>query len=305
MERAVVELDTLLSAQWGNGMIPHIVFANGVDGYFPGPARWACSALAAHAPRNRHTSGITQPPVHAIAVQRILDHARSRGRSTRAVAEAFLDRRWDDLVRWHRWLAEARDQNGHGRITLYHGWESGMDNSPRWDSAYAKVIPGEVPEYQREDNNDRHRRQPASRPTCEYDRYLWLLEEMKTARYDDELLPKAMSFAVEDVFVSAIFSVACQVLAEIGEDHKRPHADVRDLYAWADRFRAGVVETTDERTGAARDYDVRADTVDCHRDRRAVRAVAVWRSAARPGARRCCGCWRARGSAGTRTSATR
>ena len=50
VERAVVELDTLLSAQWGNGMIPHIVFANGVDGYFPGPARWATSALAANAP---------------------------------------------------------------------------------------------------------------------------------------------------------------------------------------------------------------------------------------------------------------
>ena len=94
VERAVVELDTLLSAQWANGMIPHIVFANKVDGYFPGPARWACSALAADAPRDRHTSGITQPPVHAIAVERILDHARRRGRSTRQVAEAFLDRRW-------------------------------------------------------------------------------------------------------------------------------------------------------------------------------------------------------------------
>ena len=52
VERAVVELDTLLSAQWANGMIPHIVFANGVDGYFPGPARWATSALAANAPRD-------------------------------------------------------------------------------------------------------------------------------------------------------------------------------------------------------------------------------------------------------------
>ena len=83
---------------------------------------------------------------------------------------------------------------------------------------------------------------------------------MKSVRYDDDLLPKVMSFVVEDVFVSAIFAVACQVLAEIGEDHKRPHADVRELYGWADRFRAGVVETTDQRTGAARDYDVRAET---------------------------------------------
>ena len=152
VERAVVELDTLLSAQWRNGMIPHIVFANGVDGYFPGPARWATAELADNAPSGRLTSGITQPPVHAIAVRRILDHANARGRSTRAVAETFLDRRWGDLVRWHRWLAECRDLEGSGRITLYHGWESGMDNSPRWDSAYANVIPGQVPAYQRADN---------------------------------------------------------------------------------------------------------------------------------------------------------
>ena len=143
-------------------MIPHIVFANGVDGYFPGPARWATSALAANAPRNRHTSGITQPPVHAIAVQRILDHARTRGRSTRAVAEAFLDRRWADLVRWHRWLAEARDPNEHGRVTLYHGWESGMDNSPRWDAAYANVIPGSRAGVPARGQHHRHRRQPAA-----------------------------------------------------------------------------------------------------------------------------------------------
>ncbi|MFA5707230.1 glycogen debranching protein [Mycolicibacterium sp.] len=258
VERAVVELDTLLSAQWTNGMIPHIVFANGVDGYFPGPARWATATLAAHAPRNRHTSGITQPPVHAIAVQRILDHARRRGRSSRAVADAFLDRRWDALVRWHRWLAESRDQNSRGRITLYHGWESGMDNSPRWDAAYANVIPGAVPAYQRADNSiitDATQRPP----DVEYDRYLWLLEEMKAARYDDDLLPKVMSFAVEDVFVSAIFAVACTVLAEIGEEQRRPRSDVRELYGWADLFRGGVAESCDERSGAARDYDVRAE----------------------------------------------
>lgn len=256
VERAVVELDTLLSAQWSNGMIPHIVFANGVDGYFPGPARWATSTLAAHAPRNRLTSGITQPPVHAIAVQRILDNARTRGRSTRAVAEAFLDRRWDNLVRWHRWLAEARDPRSRGRVTLYHGWESGMDNSPRWDSAYANVVPGALPEYQRADTTIVT--DASQRPSdLEYDRYLWLLEEMKLARYDDELLHKVMSFAVEDVFVSAILAVACDVLAEIGEDYKRPTADVRDLYAWAKRFRAGVIDATDQRSGAARDFDVR------------------------------------------------
>ena len=257
VERAVVELDTLLSAQWTNGMIPHIVFAPGVDGYFPGPQRWACRDLAAAAPQGRETSGITQPPVHAIAVQRILDRARTSGRSTRAVAETFLDRRWNDLVRWHRWLAEARDPDERGRITIYHGWESGMDNSPRWDSAYAKVVAGALPDYRRADTTIIT--DPGQRPSDgEYERYLWLLEEMKSARYDDERLPSVMSFAVEDVFVSAIFSVACEVLANIGEDHKRPNADVRDLYEWSDRFRAGVLFTTDERSGAASDFDLRS-----------------------------------------------
>ena len=257
VERAVVELDTLFSAQWTNGMIPHIVFAEGVEGYFPGPERWACRQLSAAAPRDRQTSGITQPPVHAIAVQRILDRSRNHGRSTRAVAEGFLDRRWNDLVRWHRWLAEARDPNQRGRITLYHGWESGMDNSPRWDSAYANVIARAVPAYERADNHIIT--DPGQRPSDgEYDRYLWLLEEMKSVGYDDARLPGVMSFAVEDVFVSAIFAVACEVLANVGEDYKRPNADVRDLYTWAARFRAGVVDTADERTGVAKDFDVRA-----------------------------------------------
>ena len=300
VERAVVELDTLLSAQWRNGMIPHIVFANGVDGYFPGPARWATSALAVNAPRNRHTSGITQPPVHAIAVQRILDHARTRGRSTRAVAEAFLDRRWDDLVRWHRWLADARDQKSHGRVTLYHGWESGMDNSPRWDSAYANVVPGTVPEYQREDNaivTD-----ASQRPSdVEYDRYLWLLEEMKSARYDDELLPKVMSFAVEDVFVSAILSVACTVLAEIGEDYKRPQRrrprSVRVGRAVpAGRHRD---DRRKNRCGKGLRRPGRAGGSPPRRSRSSRRCCAAACRTTRSG--RCCGCWRARGSAGIRT----
>ncbi|EOM76883.1 glycogen debranching protein [Rhodococcus rhodnii] len=257
VERAVVELDTLLSAQWKNGMIPHIVFANGVDGYFPGPARWETATLAAHAPAHTQTSGITQPPVHAIAVQRILDHSRRHARTTRAVAEEFLDRRWPDLVRWHRWLAAARDVSGNGRIALFHGWESGMDNSPRWDHPYENVLAGELPPYLREDVTIVT--DASQRPSDgEYDRYLWLLEEMKSVHYDDDALATAMSFAVEDVFVTAVFATACSVLATIGEEHSMPKSDVRELFGWAEHFRKGVVATTDPRTGAAKDFDLRS-----------------------------------------------
>lgn len=258
VERAVLEMDTLLSAQWSNGMVPHIVFAPESPGYFPGPERWGCTGLARHAPAFPATSGITQPPVHALAVERIVDGARRRGRSTRAVAEDFLDRRWPDLVRWHRWLATARDPERTGRVTLHHGWESGMDNSPRWDAAYAAVTVGpDLPAYRRKDTavvTDASQR-PSDR---EYDRYLWLVEEMRRAGYDDEQVRATASFAVEDVFVSAVLALACDVLADLGEDHHRPNADVRELREWSARFRSGVVATTDARSGVARDRDLRA-----------------------------------------------
>lgn len=256
--RAVAELDTLLSAQWANGMIPHIVFAEGAEGYFPGPDRWACHELAAAAPTGLQTSGITQPPVHAIAVQRIVDRARKGNRSDRAVAEEFVGRRWPDLVRWHRWLAETRDPGECGRLTLYHGWESGMDNSPRWDGAYANVITGPMPDYQRADIRiiDSQERPSGE----EYERYLWLVEEMKSVRYADDVLAQVMSFAVQDGFFTAVFAVACEVLAAVGAELRRPASDVRELSVWADRFRAGAIGMTDQNTGAAMDFDVRAES---------------------------------------------
>src|SRR5258705_692363 len=48
--RALTELETLLAAQWRNGMVPHIVFTEGDASYEPGPDRWSCRALSPDAP---------------------------------------------------------------------------------------------------------------------------------------------------------------------------------------------------------------------------------------------------------------
>jgi glucosylglycerate hydrolase len=257
VERAVLELDTLLAAQWRTGMIPHIVFAPGPADYFPGPDRWGCACLAPAAPHRPATSGICQPPVHAIAVTRILEVARRQGRHERRVAEDFLTRAWGPLMRWHRWLAERRDPEQVGRVTIHHGWESGMDNSPRWDGPYGRVRVGSgLPPYERSDTrvapDVSHR--PSDR---EYDRYLWIVEEMRRARYDDATVRETVSFAVEDVFTSAILGLACDALADLGEGTAGRDADVRELRGWAERFRAGVAGSVDPGTGLARDRDVR------------------------------------------------
>lgn len=257
LERAIVELDSLLGAQWKNGMLPHIVFAPEATDYFPGPDRWGCAELATHAPRTPATSGICQPPVHALAVARIVGAARRRGFRERQAAQEFLARAWPALMSWHRWLADSRDPDQVGRLTVHHGWESGMDNSPRWDGPYARVAVGpDLPPYQRRDNRvvgDSSQR-PSDR---EYDRYLWLIEEMRAVGYDDAEVRRTGSFVVEDVFASAIFAVACDVLAELGEDARQWTDDVADLRTWADRFKRGVASSVDPTSGLARDRDVR------------------------------------------------
>ena len=68
--RAAQELRTLFAAQWQTGMVPHIVFNPAASGYFPDPERWG-TTVAATKPKGVLTSGMCQPPVHAIAAHSI------------------------------------------------------------------------------------------------------------------------------------------------------------------------------------------------------------------------------------------
>ncbi|MFL6123922.1 MGH1-like glycoside hydrolase domain-containing protein [Actinophytocola sp.] len=256
-ERAAQELRTLLSAQWRNGMIPHIVFSEGA-GYFPGPERWGAAELNPDAPNAPRTSGICQPPVHAIALRRIVDIARSQGE--RATAYELLKFAWPRLYRWHEWLVRHRDPLGTGMLAIVHGWESGMDNSPRWDLPYAEVFPGpDLPPYVRLDRG-LVAHADAERPSdTEYDRYLWLVEEMRKVRYEPDAVVRTSSFLVGDVFVTALFALASEVLATLGEESEQPPWQIRQLRGWARRSRAAVAASQDPETGLARDRDLRGD----------------------------------------------
>jgi hypothetical protein len=255
--RACVELDALLAAQWRTGMIPHIVFVDDAPDYFPGPHWWRCAEVTDAAPRRPPTSGLCQPALHAIAVGRILEVARRRGGTDRATAEAFVRRRWPALYAWHRWLMTTRADADPGLVAIVHGWESGMDNSPRWDEPYAAVRVGRLPTYRRTDV--RVLSDPTQRPEkVEYDRYLWLTVELRRLRYDDAAIARHSSFRVGDAFASAILAVACDVLADLGPVAGGHNEQAQQLRGWADRLRRAVAASTDPAGGMARDYDLRA-----------------------------------------------
>src|ERR671933_305239 len=185
--RAAEELESLFSGQWATGKLPHIIFNPDAPpkSYFPDAERWNSRALSEDAPAERHTSGLCPPPVHAIAVLRIWEAAQGKDGRRIEIARAFLRDSYPRLLSWHLYLATARDPEGSGLVTIYHPWESGTDNSPRWDEALEAVEGGEdLPPYTRYDLE--HVSDPSQRPTDEeYDRYLWLLELLKQERYEE------------------------------------------------------------------------------------------------------------------------
>ncbi|MFL4903986.1 MGH1-like glycoside hydrolase domain-containing protein [Streptomyces sp. MMS24-I2-30] len=206
--RAQTELETLLAAQWADGRVPHIVFNPSVplDAYFPSPDFWRSSTAgrAAGAPRTVQTSGIVQPPVHALAAW--LVHRADPGLSR---ARGFLARVYPRLAAWHRYLLHRRDLGGGGLASVVHPWEQGMDNSPCWDAPLSRVRPAPARSFRRADLDHGA---AEDRPTdLDYGRYVRLATDYRDGSYADG----QGRFAVEDPAFNALLIASEHALARI------------------------------------------------------------------------------------------
>lgn len=213
VRRAQRELETLLHAQWADGRVPHIVFNPAVphDAYFPSPDFWRSSSAGAPAgaPGGTETSGIVQPPVHALAawLVHLADPEDSRRRG-------FLPRVYGRLAAWHDYLTGPRDLGGGGLAAMVHPWEPGMDNSPCWDGPLRRVEPAASGSYRRADLDHG---QPSERPTdLDYGRYVRLATDYRDSGYADA--GTAHAFAVEDPCVNALLIVSEHALARIAAE---------------------------------------------------------------------------------------
>ncbi|WP_236579753.1 MGH1-like glycoside hydrolase domain-containing protein [Streptomyces sp. HM190] len=230
--RAQTELETLLDAQWGDGRIPHIVFNPSVplEAYFPSPDFWRSSTAgrAAGAPRTTQTSGIVQPPVHALAAW--LVHRSDPGLSR---ARGFLSRVYPRLAAWHRYLLHRRDLGGGGLASVVHPWEQGMDNSPAWDAPLSRVAPAPARSFRRADLDHGA---AEDRPTdLDYGRYVRLAADYRDGGYADG----RGGFAVEDPCFNALLIASEHALARIAAELGAT-GTARD--ARAERLTAALVE---------------------------------------------------------------
>ena len=257
--RAAQEMETLFASQWSTGKLPHVIFNPEAPpkSYFPDAERWSSAELSSDAPSSPHTSGLCQPPVHAIAVLRIWESAQVKNKERIELAREFLRDSYPRLLAWHLYLTTARDPEGSGLVTIYHPWESGTDNSPRWDEALEAVEVGDLPPYTRYDLQ--HVADPSHRPSDEeYDRYLWLLETLKQARYDEAAIYESHPFLVKDVLFSAILIAANEALLKIADAVEAPEEERALIGGWVERGRESLEEHWDPDLKLCLDYDLRA-----------------------------------------------
>src|SRR5919112_1851692 len=257
--RAAQEMETLFASQWSTGKLPHVIFNPEAPpkSYFPDAERWSSAELSSDAPSSPHTSGLCQPPVHAIAVLRIWESAQEKDKDRIELAREFLRDSYPRLLAWHLYLTTARDPEGSGLVTIYHPWESGTDNSPRWDEALEAVEVGDLPPYTRYDLQ--HVADPSHRPSDEeYDRYLWLLETLKQARYDEAAIYESHPFLVKDVLFSAILIAANEAVLKIGDAGEAPEEERALIGGWVERGRESLEEHWDPDLKLCLDYDLRA-----------------------------------------------
>jgi mannosylglycerate hydrolase MGH1-like protein len=255
--RAWRDLRSLFEAQWPDGRVPHIVFdpATAEADYFPGPAFWDVPAYGNRAARG--STGIVQPPMHAIAAWEVYRHAAAHGAACAQEARTELEWLYPRLVAQQRYLTTGRDLGRGGLASIVHPWESGLDNSPAWDEAMANV-PADLALLSRYRRRDLDVSDAAHRPTdLDYSRYVGLVVSYRAEGYSDAGLLDRHAFAVECPAFNSILASAELALAQIAGELGRA------AEAAAHRDRAGQITAAisrrlwNETTGTFHALDVR------------------------------------------------
>ena len=167
--RARTELRTLLSAGRLDGFIPHTVFWHDRAGWRRAPF------YATHSLRGNRATAHIQTPMIALAWELVAEaSADEPGFATEALTALRLH---------YDWLAEHRDPDGDGLISIIHPDESGLDDSPKYDDVFgwmSHYLPG----------------------------YMWLVERSRRLGYDSRAIIERYDEHVEDVLVNTLYSLS-------------------------------------------------------------------------------------------------
>jgi neutral trehalase len=223
IEKAKTEINSLLSSQWLNGFIPHIVFHQESDTYFPGPD-FHQAELNPLSNKNYPSTGMTQPPVVGFTLEKIYHIAKDK----KDILD-FIKDNIDKVYNSHNYFYSYRDPKNEGLVYIYHNWESGTDNSPVWDDIWLTMNP---PEYKVE-RKDIKIVDPSERPTNrEYDHYLHIIDIAKEHNYDDKKIAELSPFLVQDPLFNTLLIKSNQSLINLYQIIGGNEDKIKQLKEW-------------------------------------------------------------------------
>ncbi len=250
-DRAYDEIRSLFAGQWLNGMIPHMIFNPEEKKYFPSAEVWGTSN---YANGQITTSGITQPPIITKSVLYLYEQDTDRNR-----AEQFVDEVLEKLIHDHEYFKKFRDPKDIGLLTIVHPWESGTDNSPRFDESMERIDLAEIPERIKElskQRTDIKVGKEAHRPTPQdYYRYLHLVDLFKQWQWDYTTIIEQSPFAIQDVLFNSLWYESNRCLAELCEKKGRTQ-DAEKYRTWADQTKEALLSLWNPEFNQFIDMDV-------------------------------------------------
>ncbi|WP_040605279.1 MGH1-like glycoside hydrolase domain-containing protein [Sagittula stellata] len=237
-DRAWQEVETLLSGQWPNGMVPHILFHKVEPTYFPGPDVWGGVGPVP-------SSGISQPPIAATFIRWLAELDPAGADRAKAMVGPLTD--------WHRWFFDWRGEGG--AICVSHPWETGRDNSPDWDAPFAAIEPANLDAYYRRDTS--HVAEDERPRRWDYDRYLTLVKLGHDCGWDEAHLREVSPFRVADPTMTFTLLRANRDLLALAQRFGAETAEIED---WIAAIEAGSERLWNADIGAYDTFDMRAGT---------------------------------------------
>ncbi len=224
--KAKKELETLLNAQWKNGFIPHMIFHQKSETYFPGP-NFHNANLHPDSNSEYPSTGLSQPPILGFVLEKIYQIANNNEGVLNFIKTVI-----DKVYLNHQYLYENRDLNNEGLLYIYHNWESGTDNSPAWDAIWETMNP---PEYSFE-RRDTSYVNPEERPTKrEYDHYLYMIDLAKSVNYNDAKIAEISPFLVQDPLYNSMLIKSNNSLIKLYELIGGNLTKVEQLKKWQEK----------------------------------------------------------------------
>lgn len=190
--------------------MPHMIYSPHVPYRFEA-VLWGTSSQS---PGGINTSGITQPPVLAIAVEKVASALPPKHR------QDFVQKMLPVLIKFHEWIYRERDPDNTGLAACLHSWESGMDDTPYWTDAMDH-LPREPLRWRWLREYRPVRSEERARPR-DLQHMLSLAHTMKQYRYDSIEIMKHSSLVLQDLVFNAVLAAANEALERIAESVSQP-----------------------------------------------------------------------------------